>query len=231
MPLKNKEGAPIRVLIVEDSENDALLMVRELGRGGYAPTYERVDTPEAMAAALDKQAWDIVLKVRQEKKLCDVKSQQLNSVLQSIRKVNQLIVREKNRVVLFEKTCQILTETRGYQRVWIAQAGEEAAKNGGVSSFSMPITAGDQTYGTINVYSVNPGGADEEEIDLLTEVAEDLGFALGALEEEAKRRGAEEELKERVKELEEFHDAVVGRELKMVGLEKEIEELKKKEGE
>lgn len=52
---------PLRVLLVEDSEDDALLILRELRRAGYAPTAERVDTPEAMAAALAQRTWDIVL--------------------------------------------------------------------------------------------------------------------------------------------------------------------------
>ncbi len=52
---------PLRVLIVEDSEDDAELLVYELEHGGYAPVYERVDTPSAMNAALDKQQWDIVV--------------------------------------------------------------------------------------------------------------------------------------------------------------------------
>ena len=52
---------PLRALIVEDSENDALLLARELQRGGYDLTYERVETLEGMKAALDKQKWDIVL--------------------------------------------------------------------------------------------------------------------------------------------------------------------------
>jgi len=51
----------LRVLIVEDSEDDAILVLRELRRGGYDPSFERVDTPEAMQAALDQQTWDIVL--------------------------------------------------------------------------------------------------------------------------------------------------------------------------
>jgi len=49
------------VLIVEDSEDDMLLLVRELRRGGYDPTFERVETAAAMRAALDQQKWDIVL--------------------------------------------------------------------------------------------------------------------------------------------------------------------------
>jgi signal transduction histidine kinase len=54
-------GTPLRVLVVEDSEDDALLLLRELKRGGYDTTWERVDTPDAMEAALDRQTWDIVI--------------------------------------------------------------------------------------------------------------------------------------------------------------------------
>jgi signal transduction histidine kinase len=54
-------GMPIRVLIVEDSEDDALLMLLELRRNGYEPTSERVDSTEAMSAALDRQTWDLIL--------------------------------------------------------------------------------------------------------------------------------------------------------------------------
>jgi len=52
---------PLRVLLVEDVEDDALLTMRELWRGGYDVTYERVDTAEAMQAALQREPWDVVL--------------------------------------------------------------------------------------------------------------------------------------------------------------------------
>lgn len=52
---------PIRVLIVEDSEDDATLLVRELRRGGFEPEFMRLDTPEAMTAALADQKWDLVI--------------------------------------------------------------------------------------------------------------------------------------------------------------------------
>lgn len=49
-------------MIVEDSEDDALLVSRELERGGYEPAFERVDTPEAMRRALaEEEPWDVVL--------------------------------------------------------------------------------------------------------------------------------------------------------------------------
>jgi len=54
-------GAPLRVLLVEDSENDALLLLRQLKRGGYEPSSRRVDNAGEMAAALEDQAWDLVI--------------------------------------------------------------------------------------------------------------------------------------------------------------------------
>jgi len=54
-------SVPLRVLIAEDSEDDALLLVRELRRGGYELSYERVASAAAMAAALDRQGWDLVI--------------------------------------------------------------------------------------------------------------------------------------------------------------------------
>jgi two-component system cell cycle sensor histidine kinase/response regulator CckA len=51
----------IRVLIVEAVENDALLLVAELQRGGYEVPHVRVDTAAAMRSALKRQTWDLIL--------------------------------------------------------------------------------------------------------------------------------------------------------------------------
>ncbi len=50
----------LHALIVEDSEEDTLLLVRRLSQGGYQPQWRRVDTQEGFNAALESQAWDIV---------------------------------------------------------------------------------------------------------------------------------------------------------------------------
>lgn len=52
---------PLQVLIIEDNEDDVLLTVRELRKGGYDLNYERVETAEALTAALNRQRWDVIL--------------------------------------------------------------------------------------------------------------------------------------------------------------------------
>jgi PAS domain S-box-containing protein len=61
----------LAVLIVEDSESDLLLIIRELKKGGYSPVYERVETASAMKKALKDKQWDIIL--------CDYKMPEFNA--------------------------------------------------------------------------------------------------------------------------------------------------------
>ena len=55
------EAQPLRVLIIEDSEEDADLVILELRRGGFQPEYKRVETPQTLSEALDEREWDVVL--------------------------------------------------------------------------------------------------------------------------------------------------------------------------
>jgi len=52
---------PLNLLIIEDSEDDALLLEHELSKSGFDLVSERVDTPEAMKAALLAKKWDVVV--------------------------------------------------------------------------------------------------------------------------------------------------------------------------
>jgi two-component system cell cycle sensor histidine kinase/response regulator CckA len=54
-------GTPLSVLIVEESDEDTELVIRELRGGGYDVTFQRVDTPQAMSATLENRAWDVVI--------------------------------------------------------------------------------------------------------------------------------------------------------------------------
>jgi two-component system cell cycle sensor histidine kinase/response regulator CckA len=51
----------IRVLLIEDSDADAELVLRELRRAGYEPSYERVQTGDALGEALDRERWQLIL--------------------------------------------------------------------------------------------------------------------------------------------------------------------------
>ncbi len=55
------DGKPIRILVVEDSPDDAELLMLELRRSGYAPHVVRVETLERLSVELEAQPWDIVL--------------------------------------------------------------------------------------------------------------------------------------------------------------------------
>jgi len=51
---------PLRVLIVEDSKEDAELLLEELRRGGFDLVFKRVASSQEMANALERQSWDII---------------------------------------------------------------------------------------------------------------------------------------------------------------------------
>jgi PAS domain S-box-containing protein len=62
----------LRVLHVEDSERDAELLTRHLSLAGYDLVSERVETAEAMKAALEAQEWNVIL--------CDYSMPQFNAL-------------------------------------------------------------------------------------------------------------------------------------------------------
>jgi len=52
---------PLHVLLVEDCEDDGVLLARALGRAGWAPTCERVETEAGLRAALAARTFDVVV--------------------------------------------------------------------------------------------------------------------------------------------------------------------------
>ena len=71
VPTKISKPQLLRVLMVEDSESDELLIIHELKKGGYEPEYERVETAAEMKKALKEKQWDIIL--------CDYKMPEFNA--------------------------------------------------------------------------------------------------------------------------------------------------------
>jgi PAS domain S-box-containing protein len=54
-------GIQLRVLIIEDQDDEALMLLRILRCAGYDLTFDQVDTATALEAALDRQTWDIII--------------------------------------------------------------------------------------------------------------------------------------------------------------------------
>ena len=71
IPSEISKPQALRVLMVEDSESDEQLIIRELKKGGYEPEYERVETAAGMKKALKDKQWDIIL--------CDYKMPEFNA--------------------------------------------------------------------------------------------------------------------------------------------------------
>src|SRR5690348_660666 len=51
----------LRVLIIEDAQDDADLLAMALQSGGYQVEYQRVDTPRAVRKALAASTWDAII--------------------------------------------------------------------------------------------------------------------------------------------------------------------------
>jgi len=54
-------SAPIKLLVVDDSDDDATLLVWQLRRGGYEIDHRRVDTAAELRAAIEAATWDVIL--------------------------------------------------------------------------------------------------------------------------------------------------------------------------
>ncbi len=54
-------ATPLRLLLVEDSEDDTQQLLQELKKGGFDPVFERVTTGSEMEMSLARQPWDIVV--------------------------------------------------------------------------------------------------------------------------------------------------------------------------
>jgi PAS domain S-box-containing protein len=186
-----------------------------------------------------------------ERKKAEALIEHLNSVLGAIRNVNQLIVSEKDRDSLLQKSCDALVEARGYDAAWIGllQDGKNfvTVKCSGFAEdssrfceyvmdgthpprirnalahndiFAIADKSGEcegcpfdsectgkeiavirlehagRLFGLLVVSLVADVTAEEEEADLLKEVASDLAFALHDMEVEEAHRAAEEKLLE-----------------------------------
>ncbi|MDH4161453.1 MAG: GAF domain-containing protein [Nitrospirota bacterium] len=68
---------------------------------------------------------------------------------------------------------------------------EEAAKRGYESIIGLPLKTGDTVLGALTIYDMEPDAFDDDEVKLLTELAEDIAFGIAAIRERAAREKAE----------------------------------------
>ncbi|GAB4507509.1 MAG: hypothetical protein Tsb0026_03260 [Sulfuricaulis sp.] len=58
----HKDGdKQLKLLLIEDSKDDAELLLAELRRGGFVPDAKRIETPEEMRASLQESHWDLIV--------------------------------------------------------------------------------------------------------------------------------------------------------------------------
>src|SRR5688572_8790457 len=55
------EAKALKLLLVEDQEDDAVLLIRALRSGGYAPEMRRVCDADDLVRALETESWDLVI--------------------------------------------------------------------------------------------------------------------------------------------------------------------------
>lgn len=63
-------GKTLNVLLIEDSEDDAMLIVHELQHGGYEVDFERCDSAAAIKDALARREWDVILSDHAMPRIC-----------------------------------------------------------------------------------------------------------------------------------------------------------------
>lgn len=193
-----------------------------------------------------------------DRKSAEDKILRLNRILRTLSDINQLIVRESGRDILFKEACRILIRDSQYRMAWIGILDEsgkvicpracsgvedgflhdvpvtkgdtveeggtvgrvirtgsasvcndtendpaylpwrdEARRMGYRSAGSFPIHVAGKVVGALNVFAALPDSFAEEEIHLLSELADDIGFALLTIEVRAREQAANEVIKDR----------------------------------
>ncbi len=326
---------PLHILIVEDSEDDAMLLLRELDKGGYDVTSRRVETEEELRSSLAAESWDLVVSdyvlprfsgtaalqvlkqsgldlpfiivsgnigeeiaveamkagahdylmkgnlkrlvpavereleeagVRRKRRRAETDLVRLNRLYAVLSSVNEAIVRKRDRRELFAEVCRIIVETGAFRLAWVgildaatrivrtvashgatayldgltvvaddvpegkgptgraivekrhvinldfetnqrmAPWRERARASGIRSSSAFPLCEGDRAVGALTIYSEQPHFFTDEEISLLTTLANNLSYAMESIGTEQMRQAAEANLLASYREVEDLYN-------------------------
>ncbi|MGC4120509.1 MAG: PAS domain S-box protein [Myxococcales bacterium] len=105
-------------------------LVEEAGRDEVLVVLEDVSERQELQRSLETLRAQSEARAEVDAAIARHSGEQLghaNRMLQAVRGINQLIVREKEPRRLIEQVCRILVETRGCQGAWIAVAGADGA--------------------------------------------------------------------------------------------------------
>ena len=98
------------------------------------------------------------------------------------------------------------------------------------SMTALPLKMEDRVVGTFNLYAGEPEFFDEREMQLLDELATDIGFALEIGRREEERRRAEEKVRAQLDELLRWQNVMLAREDRVAKLKAEVNELLREQG-
>ncbi len=155
----------------------------------------------------------IISRVIQRLERTTRRAARLDSVVRAVRSVNQIITRETDRRTLARRSCETLVDGLGYRRVEVLLDGRTAGRadlsddpadwdeSDAREHVSVSIECLGAGYGELQVTPAGSTMWDAEELALLTEVAEDIGFALRGI-------GISEKLDRQREELETILDSV-----------------------
>ncbi len=87
----------------------------------------------------------------------------------------------------------------------VAPWREDALKRGYASAASLPLRVDQETIGVLNIRAAEPDAFDEEELDLLSDTADDLAYGIQTLRMKSKREQAEQTIQRMA-----FYDALTG---------------------
>jgi len=109
---------------------------------------------------------------------------------------------------------------------------EDAIKRGYASSLVLPLFNNNEVFGTLNIYFRESDPFTNDEIKLLSELADNLAYGIKAIRLQTENKQAEEIIIQQLEELSiandelsRFNHASIGRELRMIELKKEVNQL------
>jgi PAS domain S-box-containing protein len=105
--------------------------------------------------------------------------------------------------------------------------GDEARRYEYASHIALPVRDNGTIYGVLSVYSADPTGFSQAEIELLAELAGDLGYGIKTLRDREAQRRAEEQIRYQAALLENVSDAVISvdQELRIKSWNKAAEQI------